>query len=595
MTGLCHHLIHFLWGGGVSGAEDEALPATGSTCFFLAMNQSYRVDRRVDVRVPMRDGVELSADLFLPRDAGRCPTVLIRTPYSNNNEQLIEKGTRLAAAGYACAIQDVRGRWDSSGDYYPFLNEAEDGFDTQEWIGRQDFSDGTIGTAGGSYLGTTQWRSAPLGSSYLKCMAPRVICTDYHSGLLYPGGALQLNVAMTWGMRTHAHTGQDIEFHQWSEAFRHLPLHGVDSSAGRNLPFWQDWIAHPSYDDYWEAMDDTRLFEQITVPAFNMGGWYDLYANQTFSNFNGLRLGGGSNEARQSKLIVGPWPHALSTSTQTGDVDFGEASLVDLEAEEMRWFERWLRGVDNGIEHEAPLRLFLMGANRWRDADEWPLADTDWQTWHLHSGGKANSVLGDGVLSPEVPGDENPDEFIYDPSHPVQTAGGNNCCSPHIVPWGPYDQRSVEMRGDVLVYTSPPMAQDTEVTGPIEVVLFAATDGPDTDFTAKLVDVWPSGYAMNLCDGIRRGRFLESRRASKLLQAGTVYEWRIEVGVTGNVFQKGHRIRLEISSSNFPRFDRNPNTWTEYGKSAEMRRAAQTVHHSRAYPSHVRLPVISAT
>ncbi|MFP6644656.1 MAG: CocE/NonD family hydrolase [Candidatus Latescibacterota bacterium] len=559
------------------------------------MNQSYRVDRRVDVRVPMRDGVELSADLFLPRDAGRCPTVLIRTPYSNNNEQLIEKGTRLAAAGYACAIQDVRGRWDSSGDYYPFLNEAEDGFDTQEWIGRQDFSDGTIGTAGGSYLGTTQWRSAPLGSSYLKCMAPRVICTDYHSGLLYPGGALQLNVAMTWGMRTHAHTGQDIEFHQWSEAFRHLPLHGVDSSAGRNLPFWQDWIAHPSYDDYWEAMDDTRLFEQITVPAFNMGGWYDLYANQTFSNFNGLRLGGGSNEARQSKLIVGPWPHALSTSTQTGDVDFGEASLVDLEAEEMRWFERWLRGVDNGIEHEAPLRLFLMGANRWRDADEWPLADTDWQTWHLHSGGKANSVLGDGVLSPEVPGDENPDEFIYDPSHPVQTAGGNNCCSPHIVPWGPYDQRSVEMRGDVLVYTSPPMAQDTEVTGPIEVVLFAATDGPDTDFTAKLVDVWPSGYAMNLCDGIRRGRFLESRRASKLLQAGTVYEWRIEVGVTGNVFQKGHRIRLEISSSNFPRFDRNPNTWTEYGKSAEMRRAAQTVHHSRAYPSHVRLPVISAT
>ncbi len=568
---------------------------TGPISFFHAMKQSYRVDRRVDVRVPMRDGVELSADLFLPRAAGRCPTVLIRTPYSNNNVQLIEKGTRLAAAGYACVIQDVRGRWDSAGDYYPFTNEAEDGFDTQEWVGSQDFSDGTVGTAGASYLGTTQWRSAPLGSSYLKCMAPSVICTDYHSGLLYPGGALQLNVAMTWGMRTHARTGQDIEFHQWSEAFRHLPLHDVDSSAGRDLPFWQDWIAHPAYDDYWEAMDDTRLFEQITVPAFNMGGWYDLYASQTFSNFNGLRLGGGSNEARQSKLVVGPWPHTLSASTQTGDVDFGEVSLVDLEAEETRWFERWLRGVDNGIEHEAPLRLFLMGANRWRDADEWPLADTDWQTWHLHSGGQANSVLGDGVLSPEAPGDENPDEFIYDPSHPVQTAGGNNCCSPHIVPWGPHDQRSVEMRGDVLVYTSPPMAQDTEVTGPIEVVLFAATDGLDTDFTAKLVDVWPSGYAMNLCDGIRRGRFLESRRASKLLQAGTVYEWRIEVGVTGNVFQKGHRIRLEISSSNFPRFDRNPNTGAEFGQSAEMRRAAQTVHHSRAYPSHVRLPVIPAT
>jgi hypothetical protein len=235
-----------------------------------------------------------------------------------------------------------------------------------------------------------------------------------------------------------------------------------------------------------------------------------------------------------------------------------------------------------------------MGANRWRDADEWPLADTDWQTWYLHSGGRANSVLGDGVLSPETPGEEKADEFVYDPLHPVQTAGGNNCCSPHIVPWGAHDQRAVEMRGDVLVYTSPPMAQDTEVTGPIEVVLYAATDGPDTDFTAKLVDVAPGGYATNLCDGIRRGRFLESRRAVNLLEAGKLYEWRIEVGVTGNVFQTDHRIRLEISSSNFPRFDRNPNTGAEYGQSADVRRAQQTVHHSRAYPSHIRLPVIPA-
>ncbi len=558
------------------------------------MNSSYRVDRRVDVRLPLRDGVELSTDLFLPRGAGRSPTVLIRTPYSNNNEQLIEKGSRLASAGYVCAIQDVRGRWDSAGSYYPFLNEADDGFDTQQWLGGQDFSDGTVGTAGASYLGTTQWRSAPLNSQYLKCMAPRVICTDYHSGLLYPGGALQLNVAMTWGMRTHARTGQDIDFHQWSKAFRHLPLQDIDASAGRDLPFWRDWIAHPAYDDYWEAMDDTRRWQQIRVPAFNMGGWYDLYANQTFTNFNGLRLEGGSNEARQSKLIVGPWPHALATSTRTGDIDFGQDSLVDLEAEELRWFERWLRGIDNGIEREAPLRLFLMGVNRWRDADAWPLPDTEWQTWFLHSGGQANSVLGDGALSTESPGDENADRFTYDPNHPVQTAGGNNCCSPHIVPWGPHDQRAVEMRGDVLVYTSAPMVQDTEVTGPIEVILYAATDGPDTDFTAKLVDVSPSGYAMNLCDGIRRGRYLESRRAAKLLEAETVYEWKIEVGVTGNVFRKGHRIRLEVSSSNFPRFDRNPNTGTEFGQSDAVRIAGQTVHHSRGYPSHVRLPVIGA-
>lgn len=559
------------------------------------MSEVFSVERRIDVRVPMRDGVELSTDLFLPRGAGRCPTVLLRSPYSNSTEQLIDKGRRLASHGYVCAIQDVRGRWDSAGQYYPFLNEADDGADTQEWLGIQDWSDGTVGTAGASYLGTTQWRSAPLRAGSLKCMVPRVICTDYHSGLLYPGGALQLNVAMTWGMRTHARTGQDIDFEHWSEAFRHLPLESVDKAAGRDLPFWRDWIDHAAYDDYWQAMDDTRRWDEITVPAFNMGGWYDLYANQTFTNFNGLRLHGGSNQARQSKLIVGPWPHALAQSTRTGDIDFGEGSLVDLEAEELRWFEYWLRGVDNGIQDEPALHLFLMGANRWRDADEWPLADTDWQEWHLHSAGSANSVLGDGVLSRESPGDEPVDEFAYDPAHPVQTQGGNNCCSPHIVPWGPYDQRNVEMRGDVLVYTGEPMEQDTEVTGPIELILYAATDGPDTDFTAKLVDVSPSGYAMNLCDGIRRGRFLESRRTPRWLTSGTVYEWVIEVGVTGHVFQAGHRIRLEVSSSNFPRFDRNLNTDAEYGRDTQMRIAHQSVHHSRAYPSRLRLPVIPSS
>jgi putative CocE/NonD family hydrolase len=558
------------------------------------MNPAHRVERRVDVRVPMRDGVELSTDLFLPRDAGRCPTVLIRTPYSNSNEQLIDKGRRLASHGYVCAIQDVRGRWDSGGTYYPFLQEADDGFDAQEWLGQREWSDGTIGTAGASYLGTTQWRAAPLDSGYLKCMVPRVICADYHSGLVYPGGALQLNVAMTWGMRTHARTGQEIDFHQWSEAFRHLPLATADQAAGRDLDFWQDWLDHAAYDDYWEAMDDTRRWEQITVPAFNMGGWYDLYANQTFSNFNGLRLQGGSNEARQSRLIVGPWPHALSASTRTGDIDFGHGSLVDLEAEELRWFERWLRGVDDGISHEAPLRLFVMGANRWREAHEWPLADTDWQEWFLHSGGQANSVLGDGALSRQSPGDESADTYRYDPAHPVQTAGGNNCCSPHIVPWGPHDQRAVEMRGDVLVYTSEPLAADTEVTGPIELILYAATDGPDTDFTAKLVDVSPGGYAMNLCDGIRRGRFLESRRADRWLTPDQVYEWRIEVGVTANLFRAGHRIRLEVSSSNFPRFDRNLNTDEEYGRGTTMRIARQRVEHSRAFPSRLRLPVVPA-
>jgi putative CocE/NonD family hydrolase len=555
------------------------------------MSTNYAVDMSLNVKVPMRDGVDLSADIYLPRAEGSFPTVLMRTPYSNNMDTMIEKGRLLANAGYVCVIQDCRGRWDSDGDYYPF-REGADGYDTQEWIGQQAWSDGKIGMAGGSYVGAVQWQSAPHRSQYLTCMAPRVICCDYYTGLVYPGGAFQLNVLMTWGMRTNGRTGQSIDFHNWTEAFRSLPIAQLDESAGRDLPFWKDWVEHANYDEYWDAINDENRWDEIAAPALNMGGWYDLYAPHTFSNFNGLRQHGRTPQARQSKLIVGPWPHALSTSPRTGDIDFGAHSMVDLEALELRWFDYWLKGIDNGIVDEPPLRLFIMGIDEWRDEHEWPLARTEWQTWHLHSSGNANTLRGDGRLSTGAPDSEATDHFVYDPIHPVQTVGGNNCCSPHIVPWGPYDQRSVEMRGDVLCYTSDPLTADLEVTGPITVVLYAATDGPDTDWTAKLVDVAPSGYAKNLCDGIIRARYRESLSNPSLLDAGKVYEYEIEVGVTGNVFRQGHCIRLEISSSNFPRFDRNPNTGHDFGVDTEMRSARQTIHHSREYPSHILLPVI---
>ena len=289
---------------------------------------------------------------------------------------------------------------------------------------------------------------------------------------------------------------------------------------------------------------------------------------------------------------MGPWPHALSASRQTGDVDFGEQSLVDLDGEEIRWLDYWLKGRDNGVVDEDPVRIFVMGENAWRTEKEWPLARAEEQRWYLHSGGSANSLLGDGVLSPEAPGDEPDDTFTYDPHFPVPTTGGNNCCSPHIVPWGPYDQRPVEMRGDVLCYTSEPLTEDLEVTGPIFVTLCATTDGPDTDWTAKLVDVYPNGYAMNLCDGILRARYRESRSDPTLVAPGKAHEYAIRVGGTSNVFKKGHRIRLEISSSNFPRFDRNLNTGHEPGMDAEIRVAHQQVHHSRARASYVVLPIV---
>ena len=516
----------------------------------------------------------------------------MRTPYSNNREDIIEYGRRVANAGYVVVMQDTRGRWDSDGDYYPFHHEGSDGYDTQEWIGRQDWSNGRIGMSGGSYRGLVQWMSAPHRSSSLTCIAPRVICGDFFGGLIYPGGALQLNVAIMWGMFTNGRTGQSIEHHDWTEAFHSLPLIEMDKLAGRDLDFWKDWIEHPTYDDYWNAIDVEDKWGEIEVPALNMGGWYDLYAKDAFSNFNGLRQHGRTAESRRSKLIVGPWPHALSQSSKTGDIDFGAGSMVDLDALELRWFDHWLKGIDNGIVDEPPLRLFIMGANEWRDEHEWPLARTDWQKWYLHSSGKANSVRGDGHISIQESPDEPTDHFVYDPRYPVQTMGGNNCCWSHIVPWGPYDQRPAEARHDVLCYTSPPLEEDMEVTGPIKLVLYAATDGPDTDWTAKLVDVRPSGYAMNLCDGIIRARYRESRSDPTLLTPHEVYRYEIDLGVTGNVFLKGHSLRVDISSSNFPRFDRNPNTGHPFGKDAELRTAHQAVYHTSEYPSHLVLPVV---
>lgn len=551
---------------------------------------NYDVEMQLNIRHPARDGVKLSADVYLPKVSEKFPTVLMRTPYDNNSDLLVEKARRLANSGYACVIEDCRGRWDSDGEYYPF-REGEDGYDTQEWIGKQSWSNGKIGMSGGSYVGAVQWQSALHRSANLTCIAPRVICCDYYSGLIYPGGALQLSVLMTWGMRTNARTAQTIDFHDWTEAFRALPLGEMDKHAGRDLSFWSDWMAHPAYDDYWEAFNGER-WSEIAAPAFVMGGWYDLYAPQTFDNYNGLRQQGRTVEAKRSKVVVGPWPHGLSQSPRTGDVDFGASSVVDLEAMELRWFDYWMKGDENGIIDEPPIRLYIMGVNEWRDEHEWPLERTDWQKWHLHSGGEANTLIGDGALSTDTPGDEPPDRFTYDPLYPVPTRGGNTCCSPHIVPWGPYDQRDIEMRGDVLCYTSSPMEADLEVTGPIEAVLYAATDCRDTDWTAKLVDVSPTGYAKNLCDGIIRARYRESFSDPSLLDLGKIYEYRVEVGVTGNVFQKGHRIRLEISSSNFPRFDRNLNTGNEAATDTEPQRANQTVLHSKDYPSHILLPVV---
>lgn len=557
------------------------------------MTLTYSVETFMDVKTPMRDGVNLSADVYLPRADGPFPTVLIRTPYDNNTDENIGKARALANLGYACVVQDTRGRYDSDGHNVPFHGQAEDGFDTQEWIGRQPWSNGKVGTAGGSYLGIIQWQGASLASQYLTCTVPRVAPCDHVVDAVAPGGAFQLSwlLDVAASAAVSGRAVHNIQHYHWTEAVRMLPLVEFDERIQCNLPFWKPWIQQPLDAAYWTALDVSDRWDEITAPAFNMSGWYDVHIQSAFTFFNGLCHHGGSPEARQSKLVVGPWLHNLSNSARVGDIDFGSSSMQDLDGMELQWFDYWLKGIDNGIVDEPPLKLFIMGINQWRDEHEWPLARTDWQTWYLHSDGRANTVRGDGSLSLESPSEEPADGFVYDPEYPVQTLGGPNLCQA-IASDGPHDQRPVEMRNDVLCYTSDPLEANLEVTGPIKLVLYAATDGTDTDWTAKLVDVSPTGYAKNLCDGIIRARYRNGFGHPTLLTSGEVYEYEIEVGVTGNVFLAGHRIRLEVSSSNFPRFDRNPNTGHPIGMDTELRSAEQTVHHSQPFPSHLVLPVI---
>ncbi|MGD9710942.1 MAG: CocE/NonD family hydrolase [Thermomicrobiales bacterium] len=550
-----------------------------------------------DVPVPMRDGVSLSADVYLPFGmSGSLPVILSRTPYDNN--VIMDQGYWWAQQGYVYVAQDVRGRYDSGGEWVPWENETEDGYDTLEWIGQQPWCDGNIGMSGASYGGQVQWQAGYTGHPLLKAIVPRVMGNNLWDSPHYQGGAFGLGVNAVWGWRTMARTMQRIDRMDWPAVLQTLPLRDMDKVSGKRHPAFSAWLDHEEYGEYWHAPAVDEHFSEYTVPILQVCGWFDLYAGGMMANFVGLREKAGSELSRQNQfMIMGPWTHpqagnAPPGTTNAGDRDFGIHSLLDTRAIELAWFDRWLKGKPNDVEKASPLKIFVMGAAYWRNEQEWPLARTVWTPYYLRSGGNANTLHGDGWLSTAPAEAETPDEYDYDPLNPCPTNGGCNCCNPEVIPWGVYDQRPIEMRPDVLVFTTPPLEHDLEVTGPVTVTLYASTDGPDTDFTAKLVDVYPDGKAWNLCDGIIRARYRKGRAPSALLTPGEVYEFVIDLWVTSNVFKKGHAIRVEISSSNFPRFDRNLNTGNPIADDASPRIAHQTVYHDADYPSHILLPVI---
>ncbi len=554
----------------------------------------YGVKARFNVKVPMRDGTLLSADIYLPDAQGTWPVLLMRTPYGNFNPQ---SGYWFAKRGYAVVLQDVRGKSDSYGEFNPFVNEALDGYDTQQWCGRQPWSNGKLATFGGSYVGATQWLTASLAAENLTCMFPVVAASDFYRHWIYSGGVFALSFNTMWGaLSISARVGQNMEAEpiNWKELFNVLPLSDIPAMLGRETPWYGQWLSHPRYDEYWKELSIARKYEQIKAPAFNVGGWYDIFLEGTLENFSGMRSRGGSQQAREgSRLVIGPWFHG-SSGTEVGQLDFGPASIIDTRQLQIDWFDYWLKGKENGLLDRPPVRLFVMGENKWRDFQSWPPEGAEPTEYFLHSDKGANSSFGDGTLSTTPPaGKEKVDLFTYDPANPVPTLGGNDCCRENIVPEGPYDQRPLEYRDDILIFTGAELADPLTVIGPVEVKLWAASSAVNTDFTAMLVDVYPDGRAINITSGIIRAPMREGLDTWNELAPGKQYEFTITLRPSAVTFLPGHRIRLAISSSNFPRFARNLNTTgADIADKTEIVVARQQVFHSKGMASRIILPVL---
>jgi uncharacterized protein len=554
-----------------------------------------------DIPIPMRDGTVLRAELYRPDTPARLPALLMRTPYGKTLSVSAVEGdpVRLARAGYAVVAQDCRGRFSSGGAFAPFADEGPDGRDTVEWIAAQPWCNGRVGMFGSSYLGAAQWLAAAEAPPHLTAIHPQLTASDYHDGWIYQGGALALGFALSWSFFLAAATettGAFLDaFDGLLSACSRLPLKGPPALRGI-APWYDEWLEHPANDAYWRRWSIERRHGAITVPAYHIGGWYDIFLGGTLRNYTGMRKDGGSAAARAGqRLVIGPWAHCLPLfGSMVGEVDFGvraAGAAEDTDGLLLRWHDRWTALRDNGAERDAPVRLFIMGENRWRDEAAWPLERAVPTPFYLHARSRANSLFGGGRLDTEAPGSEPPDTFLYDPAAPVPTRGGGLCCVDQLR-GGAYDQRRVEERQDVLVYTSAPLPRPVEVTGPVRVVLYAASTAVDTDFTAKLVDVSPCGHARNLTDGILRARWREDPGVERFLVPGEPAQFVIDLAATANLFKAGHCIRVEVSSSNFPRFDRNPNTGADLAAGSEQATAGQTVFHEARYPSHILLPVV---
>lgn len=579
---------------------------------------------KVERNLPMetRDGVTLYSDVYRPDAEGKFPVMIVRTPYDKRVQVYADGATptlHLAHTrffpehGYVVVAQDTRGRWNSDGDFYPYWPDVADGYDSVEWAAKLPWSNGKVAIVGKSYMGLVQYLAASENPPHLVAAMPLSAPISYFENVVYRHGVFELGWQLSYiiglakdqALRLGGAEGAERVAYLNSfllnpaarfsklklEEFEHLPLRDWIDRLAIDAPYIKDLMDHWVDGPFWQDIDVRRKASQIRVPMFHVCSWYDPFLVDTTEMFKRLRAEAPTEELRNSqKMLIGPWTHEYGLR-DAGELDYGPEAVLSQSELELRWYDHWMKGIDNGIMDEPPVKVFVMGKNSWREGTDWPLPETEYTPMYLHSDGSANSFRGDGSLSFEGPGDEPYDRYIYDPEDAVPTCGGTTLMSMGDDA-GAVDQRRVEQRGDVLVYTSEPLSKPLEVTGPVTLKLYAASTAKDTDFVAKLVDVHPDGSAYNVADGVIRARFREDAEHPTLITPGEVIEYTIDMWTTSNQFQPGHRIRVDLTSSDFPRYDRNPNTGHDFGVDAELEVAGQTVFHDSRYPSHILLPVI---
>ncbi|NLG42636.1 MAG: CocE/NonD family hydrolase, partial [Phycisphaerae bacterium] len=557
------------------------------------------------VEVPMRDGVKLSTDIYRPKTDDKVPVILVRTPYKKEMSEL--DGKFYARRGYAVAVQDCRGRFSSPGEWEPFVNEKADGYDTIEWLAAAPWSTGKVGMLGGSYLGWVQWQALSQNPPHLTTIIPNVSPPDPFFNFPYEYGVFYMYAGIWWADIVASEATGDLTGVKMSAVsekklgrlLRDLPVIELDKKVlGGENQYWRAWIKNNTNNEYWARASFSEELEGVTIPVFHQSGWFDGDGIGSKLNYAALARHGKSTQ----KLILGPWGHTAEARRMLGDTDFGPEAAPNLPRMYLRWFDHWLKGIDNGIDREPLVSLFVMNSNKWVHGSRYPLEGTQFEKWYLTSGGSANTSKGDGRLTREAPAENPPDRYIYDPADPTpdpdffEESEDEEKQEKSIEELKARAKKRHEQvtdaRNDILVYTTEPFDEPYTFVGPVSARLYAASSAKDTDWFMRLIEIKADGEVNTLVGGCLRARFRESLSRPALLEPGQVYAYDIDLWQTGLTVQTGSKLRVEVASASFPMFSRNLNTGGHNEMETEYVAAEQTIYHDAEHPSHVLLPMI---